>query len=75
MPSGCNRLQMQPDEGPGGSDMTELPPLDSAVLPSGVRVRFVDGVNDLRMHPAKRPARPLDPSKEIPYMRPIRLRP
>src|SRR6266498_4873247 len=30
--------------------MSELPPLDSAVLPEGVRARFVDGVNGLRMH-------------------------
>jgi len=30
--------------------MTELPPLDSAVLPEGVRARFVDGVNGLRLH-------------------------
>src|SRR5205085_7592440 len=30
--------------------MTDLPPLDSAVLPDGVRARFVDGVNGLRMH-------------------------
>jgi len=27
-----------------------LPPLDAAVLPAGVRSRFVDGVNGLRMH-------------------------
>jgi pimeloyl-ACP methyl ester carboxylesterase len=30
--------------------MSELAPLDAAVLPSGVRSRFVDGVNGLRMH-------------------------
>jgi pimeloyl-ACP methyl ester carboxylesterase len=30
--------------------MSDLPPLDSAVLPSGVRARFVDGINGLRMH-------------------------
>ncbi len=30
--------------------MSELEPLDSSVLPSGVRSRFVDGVNGLRMH-------------------------
>ena len=30
--------------------MTELPPLDSAVLPPGVRARFVEGVNGLRLH-------------------------
>src|SRR5437870_12984988 len=30
--------------------MTELPPLEDAVLPAGVRSRFVDGVNGLRMH-------------------------
>jgi len=30
--------------------MTELPPLDSAVLPPGVRARFVKNVNGLCMH-------------------------
>jgi pimeloyl-ACP methyl ester carboxylesterase len=30
--------------------MTELPPLDAAVLPAGVRARYVDNVNGLRMH-------------------------
>ena len=30
--------------------MSDLPPLDSAVLPAGVRARFVDGINGLRMH-------------------------
>src|SRR5437763_11962440 len=30
--------------------MTELPPLDEAVLPDGVRARFVEDVNGLRMH-------------------------
>jgi pimeloyl-ACP methyl ester carboxylesterase len=30
--------------------MSELPPLESAVLPAGVRARFVDGINGLRMH-------------------------
>ena len=30
--------------------MTELPPLDSAVLPAGMRARFVENVNGLRMH-------------------------
>ena len=30
--------------------MTDLPPLDAAVLPEGVRSRFVDGINGLRMH-------------------------
>jgi pimeloyl-ACP methyl ester carboxylesterase len=30
--------------------VTELAPLDSAVLPAGVRSRFVGGVNGLRMH-------------------------
>jgi len=30
--------------------MSDLPPLDSAVLPPGVRARFVEGVNGLRMH-------------------------
>src|SRR5437660_11720085 len=30
--------------------MTDLPPLDGAVLPSGVRTRFLAGINGLRMH-------------------------
>jgi pimeloyl-ACP methyl ester carboxylesterase len=30
--------------------MAELPPLDPAVLPAGIRSRFVEGVNGLRMH-------------------------
>jgi pimeloyl-ACP methyl ester carboxylesterase len=30
--------------------MTELPPLDPAVLPSGIRSRFLDGINGLRVH-------------------------
>lgn len=30
--------------------MIDLPPLESAALPSGVRSRFLDGVNGLRMH-------------------------
>ena len=30
--------------------MAELPPLDAAVLPSGIRSRFVPGINGLRMH-------------------------
>ncbi|WP_419829814.1 alpha/beta fold hydrolase [Methylobacterium sp.] len=30
--------------------MTHLPPLDAAFLPSGIRSRFIDGVNGLRMH-------------------------
>lgn len=30
--------------------MTELPPLDSAILPPGIRARFVENVNGLRMH-------------------------
>ena len=30
--------------------MSDLPPLDKAVLPPGVRARFVEGVNGLRMH-------------------------
>src|SRR5580704_11969993 len=30
--------------------MTELAPLDASVLPSGIRARFVDAVNGLRMH-------------------------
>ena len=30
--------------------MTELAPLDAAVLPPGIRARFVDGINGLRMH-------------------------
>ena len=27
-----------------------LPPLDPAVLPAGIRSRYVDGINGLRMH-------------------------
>src|SRR5437868_9653495 len=30
--------------------MTELPPLDEAVLPDGVRARFIDGINGLRLN-------------------------
>jgi pimeloyl-ACP methyl ester carboxylesterase len=30
--------------------MTDLPPLDPAVLPAGIRSRFIDGINGLRMH-------------------------
>ena len=30
--------------------MTELPPLDSTLLPPGIRARFVENVNGLRMH-------------------------
>jgi pimeloyl-ACP methyl ester carboxylesterase len=30
--------------------MAELPPLDDAALPGGIRARFVSGVNGLRMH-------------------------
>ena len=30
--------------------MADLPPLDASVLPRGIRSRFVDGVNGLRMH-------------------------
>src|SRR5690349_24382172 len=41
---------MQPDRDAGGRAMTDLPPLDAAVLPDGVRARFVDGINGLRMH-------------------------
>src|SRR5580704_2466214 len=41
---------MQPSEHAGRGDMTDLPPLEGAVLPAGVRARFVEGVNGLRMH-------------------------
>src|SRR5258707_10994482 len=41
---------MQQDEDTGGPDMTDFPPLDSAVLPQGVRARFVEAINGLRMH-------------------------
>src|SRR4051794_24409024 len=34
----------------GGVRMTELAPLDSAVLPAGVRSRFVPDINGLRVH-------------------------
>lgn len=30
--------------------MTLLPPLEPAVLPPGIRARFIDGINGLRMH-------------------------
>jgi pimeloyl-ACP methyl ester carboxylesterase len=30
--------------------MNQLPPLDAAVLPAGVRARFIDGINGLRVH-------------------------
>ncbi len=30
--------------------MTELPPLDTSMLPPGIRSRFVDGINGLRVH-------------------------
>ncbi len=30
--------------------MAELPPLDSTTLPAGIRARFVDDINGLRMH-------------------------
>ena len=30
--------------------MTEPPPLDTSVLPPGIRSRFVDGINGLRVH-------------------------
>src|SRR4029077_5477067 len=41
---------MQPSGDAGGSDMSDLPPLDNTVLPAGVRARFVDGINGLGMH-------------------------
>jgi len=30
--------------------MTDLPPLDSATLPPGIRARFLNGINGLRVH-------------------------
>jgi pimeloyl-ACP methyl ester carboxylesterase len=30
--------------------MTELPPLEGAVLPQGIRARFIENINGLRMH-------------------------
>jgi pimeloyl-ACP methyl ester carboxylesterase len=30
--------------------MTELPPLDASVLPAGIRSRFVDNINGMRIH-------------------------
>ena len=30
--------------------MMTLPPLDNSVLPAGIRSRFVDDVNGLRIH-------------------------
>src|ERR687883_244836 len=41
---------MQPDRDAGEDDMSDLPPLDEAVFPDGVRARVVDGVNGLRLH-------------------------
>ena len=40
--------------------MTELPPLDGSVLPDGIRARFVERVNGLRVHilEAGEPGRP-----------------
>ena len=35
---------------PPGISHSELPPLPDSVLPSGIRSRFVEGVNGLRMH-------------------------
>ena len=34
-------------------EVREMPPLDSAVLPPGIRARFVENVNGLRMHVLK----------------------
>jgi len=34
----------------GGMMMTQLAPLADAALPAGIRSRFVDGINGLRMH-------------------------
>ncbi len=43
--------------------MTELPPLDATLLPAGIRSRFVEGINGLRMHVLEaghdQPGRPL----------------
>jgi pimeloyl-ACP methyl ester carboxylesterase len=41
--------------------MTELPPLDPSVVPTGIRSRFIDGINGLRMHILETgtPGRPL----------------
>jgi pimeloyl-ACP methyl ester carboxylesterase len=30
--------------------MTDLPPLDAALLPRGIRARYMEGINGLRMH-------------------------
>src|SRR5947208_17120060 len=49
-PAGCKSAANAAREGCRGHDMTDLPPLDRAVLPEGVRARFVDGVNGLRLH-------------------------
>ena len=41
--------------------MSDLPPLDPATLPPGIRSRFVDDINGLRCtcwRPASRPGRP-----------------
>jgi pimeloyl-ACP methyl ester carboxylesterase len=32
------------------ANMADVPPLDNAVLPSGIRARFIDDINGLRVH-------------------------
>src|SRR5438552_11914085 len=59
-----------------------LEPLDQAVLPRGVRSRFVNNVNGIRMHvleagfgaaPLREPQGRLEPGREAPGARPAVL--
>src|ERR1700680_142857 len=45
-------MRLQNDDPASNEDasMTEMPPLQHASLPAGIRCRFVDGINGLRMH-------------------------
>ena len=38
--------------------MTDIGPLDASVLPAGIRSRFVDGINGLRVHAGGRGLKP-----------------
>ena len=49
-PLACKEPVITGEGSAGGDDMTELPPLDRAVLPAGVRARFIDGINGLSLH-------------------------
>src|SRR5215469_18928592 len=51
LPSPQQRFMGQRHVGVQGRQaMSELPSLDESVIPPGVRSRFVDGINGLRMH-------------------------